>query len=87
VQRRVLASLVMGVAVCAMHYTGMAAAEFVCTTSSRTAIPQGTDYISSFRLPTLVIVTTVLMILMLSFEQFMQHQRAKPAPLAAPPGR
>ena len=77
--RRVLASLVMGMAVCAMHYTGMAAAEFICTTDSRTAIPQGTGYISAFRLPTLVIVTTALMTLMLSFEQFMLHLRAKPS--------
>jgi NO-binding membrane sensor protein with MHYT domain len=79
VTRRVLASLVMGVAVCAMHYTGMAAAEFICTTDSRTALPQGTGYISAFRLPTLVIVTTMLMVVMLTFEQFMQHLRAKPA--------
>jgi len=28
---RVLAALVMGVAVCAMHYTGMAAAQVICT--------------------------------------------------------
>lgn len=87
VQRRVAASLVMGVAVCAMHYTGMAAAEFICTTDSRTAIPQGTGYISAFRLPMLVIVTTVLMILMLTFEQFTQHLRAKPMTLPAPRGR
>lgn len=87
VTRRVLASLVMGVAVCAMHYTGMAAAEFICTTNSRTAIPQGSGYISSFRLPTLVIVTTVLMILMLSFEQYILHLRARPTPLVAPRAR
>jgi NO-binding membrane sensor protein with MHYT domain len=30
---RVAASLVMGLAVCAMHYTGMAAAQFICITS------------------------------------------------------
>ena len=30
---RVAAALVMGVAVCAMHYTGMAAAQFVCVAS------------------------------------------------------
>jgi NO-binding membrane sensor protein with MHYT domain len=85
--RRVLASLVMGVAVCAMHYTGMAAAEFICTTDSRTAIPQGVGYISAFSLPTLVIVTTVLMILMLSFELFMQNLRTKPATALAPRAR
>jgi NO-binding membrane sensor protein with MHYT domain len=30
---RVLAAFVMGVAVCAMHYTGMAAAQVICTTA------------------------------------------------------
>jgi NO-binding membrane sensor protein with MHYT domain len=77
-RRRLLASVVMGVAVCAMHYTGMAAAEFICTTDNRNAIPQGGGYISAFRLPTLVIVTTVLMILMLTFEQVLLHLRNKP---------
>ncbi|QHE84535.1 MHYT domain-containing protein [Hydrogenophaga sp. BPS33] len=31
---RVVASLVMGLAVCAMHYTGMQAAEFICVAST-----------------------------------------------------
>ncbi|MDB5871541.1 MAG: histidine kinase [Ramlibacter sp.] len=31
---RVAAALVMGLAVCAMHYTGMSAARFICTDSS-----------------------------------------------------
>lgn len=73
--RRVLAALAMGVAVCAMHYTGMAAAEFVCTTDARSAIPQGSGFISSFRLPSLVIVTTVLMTVMLSLDQGLQYLR------------
>lgn len=73
--RRVLAALAMGVAVCAMHYTGMAAAEFICTTDSRSAIPQGSGFISSFRLPSLVIVTTVLMTVMLSLDQGFQYLR------------
>lgn len=33
VWHRVLASLIMGLAVCAMHYTGMQAAEFICVAS------------------------------------------------------
>ncbi|WP_137919866.1 MHYT domain-containing protein [Hydrogenophaga sp. 2FB] len=33
VWHRVLASLIMGLAVCAMHYTGMRAAEFICVES------------------------------------------------------
>jgi NO-binding membrane sensor protein with MHYT domain len=34
---RMAASVVMGVAVCTMHYTGMAAASVVCTTANRRA--------------------------------------------------
>lgn len=73
--RRIAASVVMGVAVCAMHYTGMAAAEFVCTTTERTAIPQGTGYVAVFSLPMLVIATTVMLTLMLSLDQFYQALR------------
>ena len=77
--RRVAAALAMGVAVCAMHYTGMYAAEFVCTTESRNAIPQGTGFISSFRLPMLVIAITLMMTTVLSVDQWFQHLRTKPA--------
>jgi len=85
--RRVLASVAMGVAVCAMHYTGMAAAEFVCTTDTRTAIPQGGDFISAFELPMLVIVVTVLLTVLLALDQGMQylqtrHPRSASTPLA-----
>lgn len=81
--RRVLASVAMGVAVCAMHYTGMAGAEFVCTTDARAAIPQGSDFISSFELPMLVIVATVLMVLMLALDQGMQYLMARRPPTPA----
>ncbi len=81
--RRVAAALAMGVAVCAMHYTGMYAAEFVCTTESRNAIPQGTGYISSFRLPTLVIAITLMMTAVLSVDQLFQYLRSKPAKAVA----
>lgn len=36
--QRIVAALVMAAAVCTMHYTGMAAASVVCTTSNRYAI-------------------------------------------------
>lgn len=75
--RRTAASLAMGVAVCAMHYTGMAAAEFVCTTAERTAIPQGTAFIPSFRLEALVIATTCLLTAMLALDQLYQRLRAR----------
>lgn len=75
--RRVGASVVMGIAVCAMHYTGMAAAEFICTTSQRAAIPQGSGFISALRLPLLVIATTVMLTVLLSLDQLYQHLRAR----------
>jgi NO-binding membrane sensor protein with MHYT domain len=84
--RRVAAALAMGVAVCAMHYTGMYAAEFVCTTENRNAIPQGASYISSFRLPMLVIAITLMMTAVLSVDQLFQHLRNKPAKTAAHTG-
>ena len=77
-QSRVVASLVMGVAVCAMHYTGMAAADFVCTTPERSAIPQGTGFIATFRLPLLVITTTVMLTILLSLDQLFQHFFSSP---------
>ena len=72
-QRRVLAAGVMAVAVCAMHYTGMAAAEFVCTTANRNAMPQGTGYISSINLPTLVTIAAAVMALLISMDQMFQR--------------
>jgi hypothetical protein len=48
---RIAAALVMGAAVCAMHYTGMSAAEFICTTANRSALPRGTGIVSLFDLP------------------------------------
>jgi NO-binding membrane sensor protein with MHYT domain len=50
---RIGAALVMGVAVCSMHYTGMAAAEFICT-SDPTIAPHGLFYLSPAQLPAVV---------------------------------
>lgn len=61
---RVGAALVMGVAVCVMHYTGMAAASFICTADPHLA-PQGFGYISPAQLPAIVsfvALTTAAMI-------------------------
>ena len=69
VGRRVAAAIVMGVAVSAMHYTGMSAAEFICTTDNRTAIPQATGYVSAFRLPSLVIAVTTMLLVLLALDQ------------------
>ncbi len=78
VGKRMAAAVIMGVAVCAMHYTGMLAAEFICTTENRNAIPQGFAYIPAFELPSLVIVVATTMGLILSFQQWMQSVSAKP---------
>ena len=70
---RSAAAVVMGVAVCAMHYTGMEAANFVCTTSNRMAFPKGTGYISSISLPGLVIAAAFTMALLLALYQYFQQ--------------
>lgn len=54
------ASLVMGVAVCSMHYTGMGAAEFICTTAGAlAAAPQGDGLLSASFLPNVVAVAAM----------------------------
>jgi NO-binding membrane sensor protein with MHYT domain len=60
---RVVAALVMAVAVCAMHYTGMLAAEIVCTTTQPLAMPAGFGLLSVLQLPMLVITLVVGMTL------------------------
>jgi NO-binding membrane sensor protein with MHYT domain len=67
---RIGAALVMGAAVCAMHYTGMAAADIVCTTANRLTIPQGFDVVPSFRLNVIVIFISLLMLAFIAAEQF-----------------
>lgn len=70
---RVLASLTMAVAVCAMHYTGMSAAEFICTTPNRNAAVQGALTISSLGLAPLVVFVAVGMIIIISLDQGLQR--------------
>lgn len=74
---RAAASAVMAGAVCAMHYTGMAAADFICTTTARGAVPKGFGYVPSFSLPSLVVIAAVSMVTLLAFDQFMQSMRRK----------
>ncbi|HEY8356962.1 MAG TPA: MHYT domain-containing protein [Ramlibacter sp.] len=66
------ASLLMGVAVCAMHYTGMMAAEFVCTTENRNAPPQGFGYVPSMDLYAVVAFVTLGMAALISIDQMFQ---------------
>lgn len=63
---RIIASVVMAVAVCAMHYTGMLAADVICTTPNRVAIPSGTGLVSVMDLPLLVITFVVGMVIALA---------------------
>ncbi len=69
---RLLAAVIMAVAVCAMHYTGMAAADFVCTTPDRQAAPRGFGVIISGDLPELVLVLAVGIALVLCVDLLTQ---------------
>lgn len=70
--KRLLASLLMAVAVCAMHYTGMEAAEFICTTENRYASVQGFAVISSLGLGNLVTMAAIGMAAIISLDQVLQ---------------
>jgi NO-binding membrane sensor protein with MHYT domain len=85
--KRFGAALVMAVAVCAMHYTGMAAAEFVCTTANRTAIPQGFGYVSSFSIASLVIIAALSMVFLIAMSLLFQPAAASGRRLQAKPSR
>lgn len=69
---RLLAAVVMAVAVCAMHYTGMAAADFVCTTADRVTPPRGFGVIISTDLPNVVMVMAIGIALVLSIDLLTQ---------------
>jgi NO-binding membrane sensor protein with MHYT domain len=66
---RSLAALVMGVAVCAMHYTGMAAANIVCTTTNRVSLPTGYDVIWPSRLVLVVTFAVAALAIFLLLDQ------------------
>ncbi|WP_418120693.1 MHYT domain-containing protein [Variovorax sp. 350MFTsu5.1] len=70
---RVLAASVMGAAVCSMHYTGMAAADFICTTATPQAIPSGLAVVSALQLPGWVVMFTVAALFLLALDQFVRH--------------
>jgi NO-binding membrane sensor protein with MHYT domain len=69
---RAAAAVLMGVAVCSMHYTGMHAAEFICTTANRVAQPTGFGYISSMDLPSMVATLALAMAALISVDQAFQ---------------
>ena len=72
---RGIAAAVMGVAVCSMHYTGMAAADFVCTSTNalRFATPQGFLVISAMDLPLLTVIASIGMAVLLGYDQLLQR--------------
>jgi hypothetical protein len=85
---RIGAALVMAVAVCAMHYTGMAAAEFVCTTANRSVIPQGFGYVSCFSISSLEIIAALSMVFLIAMRLLFQPAAtAKGRSLQAKPSR
>ena len=69
----------MAAAISAMHYTGMAAANFVCTTENRTAFQRGFGYVTAFEVPSLVTVAVVSMltfgIILLMFQPLQSNRR------------
>ncbi len=69
---RIAASLVMAVAVCAMHYTGMGAAEFVCTTPDRYATVQGWGLLNSMGLGSMVAVCAFAMAALIALDLYLQ---------------
>ncbi|MEK9802225.1 MAG: MHYT domain-containing protein [Curvibacter sp.] len=75
---RLVAAVVMAVAVCAMHYTGMAAADFVCTTADRLAPPRGFGVIISTDLPGAVTVMAAGIALVLSIDLLVQKALRTP---------
>lgn len=77
---RLGAAAVMAIAVCAMHYTGMAAADFVCTTTDRQALPDGFGVITSTDLPAMVMVMSIGIALVLSIDLAAQHWLSTHAP-------
>lgn len=81
---RIAASLVMAAAVCAMHYTGMEAASFICTSATPQGYPQGPWLITALQLPVLVSVTAFSMAGLIFLDQMFQRVEARGAPRAQP---
>lgn len=75
---RALAAVIMAAAVNAMHYTGMAAADFVCTTADRQALPRGFGIIVATDLPEVVLVMAIGITLVLSIDLLAQKFLAAP---------
>lgn len=55
------AGLAIAAAACAFHYTGMLAADYVCTTPDRLEQPWGFGYVSAAALPNAVVLCAMVM--------------------------
>jgi NO-binding membrane sensor protein with MHYT domain len=73
-----LAALIMGVAVCAMHYTGMQAADFICYTDKRSSL-FGNGVLSPGDLRATVFVALGGILMLLIADQVHQNLSRKPA--------
>ena len=70
---RIVAAMVMGVAVCAMHYTGMAAADYVCTSpADRFILPKDWGVISSSTLPGMTAIVAIGLAVLILLDQGLQ---------------
>lgn len=74
---RAVAALVMAAAVCAMHYTGMAAASVMCTTTNRAAILP--DLLRPADLPGLVAIIALSVACMIGADLLVQRSAASTA--------
>lgn len=72
---RAVAAMVMGAAVCSMHYVGMSAADFVCTAqpTQRFASPEGFAVVSSMDLPILTGIIAVGIAVLIGYDQLIQR--------------
>lgn len=73
---RAAASAVIAVAVCAMHYTGMAAADFMCTSETPWTFPSGTGLVTSLELPAVVTAASLGMAVLIALDQLLQRMTA-----------
>lgn len=84
VKARIGASLVMAGAVCTMHYTGMGAADFICTSPDAGAFPQGPLLITSLQMPVLVTVVALGVAFIILVDQALQRLHASPQRASVP---
>ena len=72
---RVAAALVMATAVCTMHYTGMAAADVICTTANRAAMLPG--LLRPVDLPPMVLIIALGVAGMIGVDLLIQRVNAR----------